>query len=142
MKLTYNQVKTKIHGVPLQYIAELNKIKKSKSTGVSPDDLYTPKLWCFEMLGFLSDSAVITSRGESNLNLEAVLKDFKDVSQVYIEEEDTQQDEEDEICYQIYEKDVTEMDSKIILIRISVMFPFLFLFPYRDLPVLHPEHQL
>ncbi|CAH1107469.1 unnamed protein product [Psylliodes chrysocephalus] len=49
------------------------------------------------MLGFLSDSAVITSRGESNLNLEAVLKDLKDLSQVYIEEKDTQQDEEDEV---------------------------------------------
>ncbi|KAJ8930018.1 hypothetical protein NQ314_017235 [Rhamnusium bicolor] len=47
--------------------SEVNKIKKSHTSGSSTDSIYTPKLWCYELLFFLNESAKVVSEGESNL---------------------------------------------------------------------------
>lgn len=65
--LNESMIKNKIHGIRSQYMAEVNKVKKSEASGVSPEDIYIPKLWCFEMLHFLSDSTNIVTQGQSNL---------------------------------------------------------------------------
>lgn len=68
-------IKKKLHGIRTQYLSELNKIKKSKASGVSSTDVYKPKLWCFDLLTFMNPSAEPVSRGESNLY---VLDDVQD----------------------------------------------------------------
>lgn len=68
--VTEAMVQKKIHGIRTQYNSEINKIKKSETSGASADDIYKPKLWCFEMLGFLRDTFNVVTKGESTLNLD------------------------------------------------------------------------
>ncbi|KAF5272962.1 hypothetical protein FQR65_LT17270 [Abscondita terminalis] len=66
--LQVEQVKKKIHGIRAQFLTEKNKIRKSSVSGTSTDELYVPKLWCYEILQFLDDNAsTITNKGTSNL---------------------------------------------------------------------------
>lgn len=65
--LTMDEIKKKIHGVRAQFLAELNKIKKSEVSGASIDGIYVPKLWCFELLQFLQHGRNVVSKGDSNL---------------------------------------------------------------------------
>ncbi|KAG5872391.1 hypothetical protein JTB14_005343 [Gonioctena quinquepunctata] len=51
-------------------MSELNKIKKTEASGASPDDIYQPKLWCYQSLQFLEDTCEIVSEGDSNLEQE------------------------------------------------------------------------
>ncbi|KAG5885394.1 hypothetical protein JTB14_002791 [Gonioctena quinquepunctata] len=60
-------IKAKIHTLRSQFMSELNKIKKTEASGASPDDIYQPKLWCYQSLQFLEDTCEIVSEGDSNL---------------------------------------------------------------------------
>lgn len=60
----------KIHGLRTTFFQEVNKIKKSESSGASADDVYVPKWWCFEQMHFLKDHGVIIHQGSSNLAAE------------------------------------------------------------------------
>ena len=50
-----SEVKKKIESIRCQYRGELRKLEKSKRSGAGADDIYTPTLWCFYDLCFLSD---------------------------------------------------------------------------------------
>ncbi|KAG5873300.1 hypothetical protein JTB14_008966 [Gonioctena quinquepunctata] len=63
-------IKAKIHTLRSQFMSELNKIKKTEASGASPDDIYQPKLWCYQSLQFLEDTCEIVSEGDSNLEQE------------------------------------------------------------------------
>ena len=65
--LTPKCIKEKIDGLRTQYLGEVNKIKKSKVSGAGVDEIYKPKLWCFDMLQFISKGVPIT-KGESTLD--------------------------------------------------------------------------
>ncbi|CAH1107422.1 unnamed protein product [Psylliodes chrysocephalus] len=67
IEFTKAMVTAKIHTLRTQYSSERNKIRKSELSGASPDEIYVPKLWCFEMLRFLDDAEVIVE-GQSNLD--------------------------------------------------------------------------
>ncbi|CAH0547364.1 unnamed protein product, partial [Brassicogethes aeneus] len=68
-ELTGEIIKKKIHGIRTQFLSEISKIKKSEVSGASHDDVYTPKLWCFDQLVFLQQGSEVVSSGESNLML-------------------------------------------------------------------------
>ena len=61
------EIKKKLHGIRTQYLAELQKIKKSEASGAGHDDIYLPKLWCFKILQFLYQGATVVAKGESNM---------------------------------------------------------------------------
>lgn len=69
-QLSVNYVTKKIHGLRTTFLAELNKIKKSESSGMSADSFYVPKWWCFEQLQFLKDHGVVIHQGSTNLPAE------------------------------------------------------------------------
>ncbi|CAH1104195.1 unnamed protein product [Psylliodes chrysocephalus] len=64
IEFTKAMVTAKIHTLRTQYTSERNKIRKSELSG---DEIYIPKLWCFEMLRFLDDAEGIVE-GQSNLD--------------------------------------------------------------------------
>ena len=57
----------KIHTLKSQFQREVSAVKASQKSGAGADDVYTPKLWCYEELSFLADGDVIR---ESTSNLE------------------------------------------------------------------------
>ncbi|KAJ8943557.1 hypothetical protein NQ314_009711 [Rhamnusium bicolor] len=65
-------------GIPCASGREVNIFKKSHTSGSSTDSIYTPKLWCYELLFFLNESSKVVSEGESNLR--------ETLSQVQLEE--------------------------------------------------------
>ncbi|CAH0562746.1 unnamed protein product [Brassicogethes aeneus] len=67
--VTADELKKKIHGVRTQFLSERQKIKKSEVSGASLDEIYKPKLWCFDQLGFLQQGSELVSTGESNLTI-------------------------------------------------------------------------
>ncbi|KAL4705387.1 hypothetical protein ACJJTC_002410 [Scirpophaga incertulas] len=48
----------KINNLRTTYKKEINKIKKSCKSGAGTDEIYTPRLWYFELLSFLYDQEV------------------------------------------------------------------------------------
>ncbi|XP_055840083.1 uncharacterized protein LOC129907755 [Episyrphus balteatus] len=50
---TLEDIKTKIKTLRNQYIRERNAVYKSKKSGAGVQDVYTPKLWCYDELNFL-----------------------------------------------------------------------------------------
>lgn len=65
--LKVEDIKKKIHGLRTQFLAELQKIRKSEVSGTSADDIYVPKWWCFENLRFLQQGTKICAKGQSSL---------------------------------------------------------------------------
>lgn len=49
-------VMKKIHNFRCGFRRELKKIKESKTTGASADDVYVPSLWYFDIMSFITDS--------------------------------------------------------------------------------------
>lgn len=52
---TVEIVKKKLNTLRSQYRKEVKQISTSKKSGASADDVYLPKLWCFNHLKFLND---------------------------------------------------------------------------------------
>ncbi|XP_046384663.1 uncharacterized protein LOC124154942 [Ischnura elegans] len=50
---TSEEVKTKINGLRTQYMAEKNKLIRSKKSGAGVEEVVRPKLWCYNNLSFL-----------------------------------------------------------------------------------------
>ena len=48
--ITLESMKIKIHTIRSQFKRELKLILKSKKSGASTSDVYSPKLWCFQIL--------------------------------------------------------------------------------------------
>ncbi|XP_063876929.1 uncharacterized protein LOC135109480 [Scylla paramamosain] len=59
----------KLHTLRSQFRRELKQIKTSQKSGTGTNDLYVPKLWCYDALAFLGDGD--TPR-DSTLNLDEV----------------------------------------------------------------------
>ncbi|XP_029342027.1 uncharacterized protein LOC115033503 [Acyrthosiphon pisum] len=51
-------VKRKINNLRTAYRRELNKVRLSKSTGSSTDDIYVPSLWYFDLMSFTAEDEV------------------------------------------------------------------------------------
>lgn len=66
-------VKKKIKILQQQISAEKKKIRATTRSGMSADDVYISKLWCFNELNFLLN-ANDEIRGQSNLELNTVSK--------------------------------------------------------------------
>ncbi|EZA51904.1 hypothetical protein X777_09219 [Ooceraea biroi] len=64
--LTVDIAKKKINNLRSQYLEQLNKIKQSKSSGASTDDIYTPTWWLFEDMSFLNPR-ITQRKGESSI---------------------------------------------------------------------------
>lgn len=60
--------KRKINNLRSQYLDHLNKIKKSKSSGASTDDIYKPVWWLFEDMSFLNPH-ITQRKGESSITV-------------------------------------------------------------------------
>ncbi|XP_018578006.1 uncharacterized protein LOC108916277 [Anoplophora glabripennis] len=57
--VTEEEVNRNIHGLRSQYFMELAKLKASYTSGSGTDDIYLPKLWSYQLLSFLKDSAPV-----------------------------------------------------------------------------------
>lgn len=66
--LTTEIAKRKINNLRSQYLDHLNKIKKSKSSGASTDDIYKPVWWLFEDMSFLNPH-ITQRKGESSITV-------------------------------------------------------------------------
>ena len=56
----------KLHTLKTQFNREMSAIKASQKSGAGTEDLYSPKLWCFDTLRFLADGEARAST--SNLD--------------------------------------------------------------------------
>jgi len=79
-KITIDVIKKKIASLRTQYSKQINKIKKSKSSGVGTDDIFKPTWWLFEELSFLAPH-VVSRKGESSISKNiGVAKSYVDMS--------------------------------------------------------------
>lgn len=61
-------IKLKIHTLRNQYLRELRLIENSKKSGAGVDEIYKPKLWCFQQLKFLNRHC-ITRPGKGSIEV-------------------------------------------------------------------------
>ncbi|XP_018016388.1 uncharacterized protein LOC108673117 isoform X2 [Hyalella azteca] len=54
-QVTVAEVRKKIHTLRSQFHREMKLIRESTESGAGADQMYTPKLWCFESLMFIND---------------------------------------------------------------------------------------
>lgn len=70
-------VKNKIDSMRASFRRELKKIKESQRSGAGEDEVYTPHLWYFEHLKFLSDQEIpresISNLEDDTVSLKAIL---------------------------------------------------------------------
>ncbi|XP_018360503.1 PREDICTED: uncharacterized protein LOC108770356 [Trachymyrmex cornetzi] len=66
--LTIEAAKKKINNLRSQYLDYVNKIKASKSSGMSTNDIYKPTWWLFEDMKFL-DPHIAQRKGESSITV-------------------------------------------------------------------------
>lgn len=66
--LTIEMAKKKINNLRSQYLDYLNKIKRSKASGVSTDEIYKPTWWLYEDMQFL-DPHIAHRKGESSITV-------------------------------------------------------------------------
>lgn len=57
----------KVHSLKGQFRKEMKDFKTSQKSGAGTDNLYVPKLWCFDALRFLTDGEMPCG-ATSNLN--------------------------------------------------------------------------
>ena len=68
--ITPEIIMKKLHTLRGQYHREMKEMKISQKSGEGTDDLYLPRLWCYDALAFLGDGD--TPR-DSTLNLDELL---------------------------------------------------------------------
>lgn len=54
--------------IKTQYVEQLNKIKRSKTSGTSADEVYKPAWWLYECLAFMKPH-VVSRKGESSFQM-------------------------------------------------------------------------
>ncbi|XP_067635077.1 uncharacterized protein [Eurosta solidaginis] len=52
-RITINDLKKKWKGLRTQYLQECRSVQNSQKSGAGLDDIYRPRLWCFDQLKFL-----------------------------------------------------------------------------------------
>ncbi|KAG5869622.1 hypothetical protein JTB14_018092 [Gonioctena quinquepunctata] len=50
-------------------MSALNELKEMEASGALADDIYQPKLWCYQSLQFSEDTCEMATGGDSNLEL-------------------------------------------------------------------------
>ncbi|XP_045132262.1 uncharacterized protein LOC123516724 [Portunus trituberculatus] len=53
--VTIADIKKKLDCLRNQYRREMRQMENSRKSGAGTDDVYSPKLWCFDELSFLND---------------------------------------------------------------------------------------
>ncbi|XP_018317049.1 uncharacterized protein, partial [Mycetomoellerius zeteki] len=66
--LTVEAAKKKINNLRSQYLDYINKIKASKSSSMSTNDIYKPTWWLFDDMKFL-DPHIAQRKGESSITV-------------------------------------------------------------------------
>lgn len=64
-------VNKKIKCLRASFRRELRKVIKSKGTGTSPDDVYEPSLWYYELLLFTADCEIVRKGKSSMIEVES-----------------------------------------------------------------------
>lgn len=64
--ITIEVLKRKINSLRAQYLDNNNKIKQSKSSGASIDDIFKPTWWAYEYMKFV-DPHIVQKKGESSI---------------------------------------------------------------------------
>lgn len=80
LSVTTTDIKRKIDTLRNQYRREMRQIENSRKSRAGTDDVYSPKLWCFDDLSFLADGGTLrTSRSNIDpvTNEEAVEECFE-----------------------------------------------------------------
>ncbi|KAK7077230.1 hypothetical protein SK128_006510 [Halocaridina rubra] len=86
--VTTDDIKKKIDTIRNQYRRETRKMKVSMRSEAGSEDVYIPKLWCFNDLTFLIDSDTVrpsVSNMDTHHNTEDVSTDISEVE--YVEED-------------------------------------------------------
>ena len=65
--LSIESLKSKINTLRTQYRREVNAFEQSKKSGAGTNDIYKPKLWCFDNLSFINEGEM---QRESRSNLD------------------------------------------------------------------------
>ena len=73
---TISEIKLKIKILKQQYNREKNMVLKSKKSGAGGNEVYVPKLWCYEQLKFLENFSV-EKPAYSNIDFDLVIFIFK-----------------------------------------------------------------
>ena len=81
-KITKEDIRKKIHTLRGQYKREQKAQRESRKSGTGTDDLYVPKLWCFDLLHFLQDNNIREST--SSLEMTEVIIFYKFLFSVMI----------------------------------------------------------
>ncbi|EZA52884.1 hypothetical protein X777_07702 [Ooceraea biroi] len=89
-------IKKKIASLGTQYLEQINKIQKSKSSGAGTDDVFKPTWWLFEELSFLAPH-IASRKGESSISKNIVTKSYVDT---FSSSQDREYDEDvDDLCF-------------------------------------------
>ncbi|XP_031327448.1 uncharacterized protein LOC116158758 [Photinus pyralis] len=129
--LTVKDVQTKLHDLRTQYLSELGKIKKSKVSGTSSDEVYTPKWQYFEILAFIGQSTVVTE-GESNIpaSISGVPDSERETwsqsqytEETYYTEGDGEQMETQENLEVVFDGTVAELNESEIVVENPTQVP-------------------
>ena len=65
--VTIADVKKKLETLRNQHRREMRQIENSRKSGAGTDDVYSPKLWCFDDLSFLIDGGTMRA-SQSNID--------------------------------------------------------------------------
>jgi len=85
--ITIDVIKKKIASLRTQYLEQNNKIQKSKSSGVSTDDVFKPTWWLFEELSFLAPHVASRKGESSSISKNIVAESYIDTSSSFQENE-------------------------------------------------------
>ncbi|XP_066593548.1 uncharacterized protein [Prorops nasuta] len=65
-KITVDIIKKKLNGLRTQFLEQINKVKQSKCSGASSDEIYKPTWWLYDSMSFL-EKHVAARKGNSSL---------------------------------------------------------------------------
>ena len=61
-------IKKKIHTLRSQYLREHKNVRESKKSAAGTDDIVKQKLWCYDMLSFISENGNDLRESRSTLD--------------------------------------------------------------------------
>lgn len=99
---TQETVRCKINNLRSAFRKELNKVKNSKKSGCSAEDIYAPTLWYYDLLAFTADQ-------EENRNTVSTLSESDDDEQI------VENDEVSKFFYTQFHNHLNVRNFKVIL---------------------------
>lgn len=70
--VTTESIKLKLHSLRTQYLKESRKVSESKRSGIGQEDVYVPKLWCYDQMKFLK-THICSRPSSSNITNEGII---------------------------------------------------------------------